>query len=104
MWESDVSGLVYATHPTNALLAYVLLSGGYGHSGSGTYRLTNTITQGEKLYMTDAAGTGSAHLHQRWPAGNTFAGYALPANEADAAATVLVATGATGNVMVLVPA
>ena len=94
---ADVSGLVYATHPTNALLAYVLLSGGYGQTVAAV-SVANSITQGEKLYMTDVAGAVRP-TYTNDSSGNTFVGYAMPADEAAAATDQLVANGATGNVM-----
>ena len=93
----NVAGLVYATHPTNALLAYVLLSGGYGQTVP-ALSTTNAISQGDKIYMVDAAGTGRP-TYGNVTAG-AFVGYALPANEADAAVAILVPAGGTGDIMV----
>lgn len=95
---ANVSGLVYATHPTNVLLAYVVLSGGYGQTVPAV-SVGNSITQGEKIYMTDAAGT-TRPTYTNDSSGNNFVGYAMPATDTAAATDQLVANGSTGDILV----
>ena len=97
----NVFGLVYATHPTNAGLAYIMLSGGYGHTVPAIAASGNAITQGEKIYMIDATGT-TRPTYTNASSGNTFAGYALAANDTDAAATNLVGANSTGDILLWV--
>ena len=97
----NVFGLVYATHPTNANLAYIMLSGGYGHTVAAAAASGNSITQGEKMYVVDATATARP-TYTNASSGNVFAGYAMPANEVAAATSQLVAANATGNIMLWV--
>ena len=94
---AHVAGIVYATHPTDATLAQVLLSGGYGQTVS--VSATDALAQGGKIYMVDAT-TGVRPTYSDVASSNTFVGYALPKDVAAAATAQLLGAGATGNVLV----
>ena len=94
----NCSGLVYATHPTDATLAYMLLSCGYGHTVAATAGAADRISQGEKIYMVDSTGT-TRPTFTNVATNNNFAGYALPATDAAAAVVELVAQGGTANIL-----
>jgi hypothetical protein len=96
--STNCSGLVYATHPTDVTLAYMLLSCGYGQTVAVTAGGSDRITQGEKIYMVDSTATARPTFTNA-ASGNNFAGYALPATETAAAATELLAAGATGDIL-----
>ena len=89
---------MYATHPTNTALAYMVLSGGYGHTVAAVAGSGNAISQGEKLYMTPVSGN-TRPTYTNVSANNFFVGYALAATDAAAGANNIVAAGATGDVL-----
>ena len=98
---ANVFGIAYATHPTTATVAYILLPGGYGQVVPAVADSGNAITQGEKIYMVDStASTRPTFTNDS--SGNNFAGYALPAEDDDADTAQLVAAGATGNILLYV--
>ena len=97
----NVFGIVYATVESDATLAHLLLSGGYGRIVPAAAATGNAITQGEKIYMVDSTGT-TRPAYTNDSSGNTFAGYALPANLTAAANNTLVAAAGTGDIMLWV--
>ena len=95
-----IAGLVYSTVQGQPRVGNLLLTCGYGQILSVDAASGNAITQGEKLYMENATAGAHDQSLTNTATGNTFVGYALPKDMADAPTAQLVAGGGTGEVLV----